>query len=212
MIFLFGAVLTPAWIWGLGRYFNRGDTRFTIPVQNVFASLAVVMIPVIVGLAITHFRPQIGARIAWCLKPFTGLVGVVFIGMGIYVYYYAFVRVTWQTLVACASLALIGYTFGLFFARLFRQAWPQCVTIALETGFQNMALATIMLQISLPLPESDIAGVIPILYTFISAGYPSTIFSVYWPYKRMRTSRTRKNSVDLMDDGPDKPSVTSSSL
>ncbi len=167
--------MTPLWIWALGRYFY-GHASTQIPVTNVFASLAVVTVPVGIGLLVGHFKPQRAAQIAWCLKPFTGLIGAVFIVLGTYVYWYALVRVTWRTLLACTVVPFVGYCIGAGAGKLFRQEKRQWITIALETGFQNLALSMLILETSLSPPDSDLAGVVPICYSFLSAALPSTVF------------------------------------
>ncbi len=168
--------MTPLWIFLLGRFYTEDNPRITIPVVNVFTSLAVVLIPVGLGMLLNHFSPKWGARLAWALRPFTGLVGVVFISLGIVTYMYALKRATWQLIVGCLLLPLGGYSIGFLVGKLIVKDTKKATTISLETGFQNMALAVLMLSASLPSPESDLAGVIPILYAFLNSVFPTIAF------------------------------------
>ena len=162
--------MTPFWLWALGRFFTDGSTKLGIPVTNVFASLAIVVIPVLLGVLMANLKPNWARKLTKVLKPFIICTGLIFVMFGTYVYWYAFIRVTWRTALACVITPLQGYMIGLVVALIFRQDRARAITISLETGFQNMALALMMLRISLPLPEADIAGVIPICYMFLSSG------------------------------------------
>lgn len=76
-------------------------------------------------------------------------------------------------ILACGLLPLCGYIIGYVSGYTILRLHRPAITISLETGFQNLALSLLMLSISLPSPESDMAGVIPICYTFAN-----TIYSV----------------------------------
>ena len=171
--------MTPLWIWGLGRYFLGDNPHVEIPVQNVFYSLAAVVIPVAIGVLITHCKPKAGEFISRGLKPFSAVIGIVFFSLGIAVYYYALRRVTWRLVVACLVLSGGGYLLGFTVGKLVVKDTKKAVTISLETGFQNLSLSLFILTVSLQPPESDLAGVIPIFYTFIGAGYPVIAFIIY---------------------------------
>lgn len=161
--------MTPFWIWALGRYFTKDDPEVSIPVSSVFSSLAVVTLPVVGGLLTRRLKPEAARRMASALKPLTGLIGAIFVGVGVYVYYPALVKVTWPTLVACLVVPLVGYGVGAGAGKALGQSRSRWLTIALETGFQNLALSLLMVGASLDQPESDLAGVVPICYTFLSA-------------------------------------------
>jgi hypothetical protein len=191
--------MTPLWIWGLGRFFMGDNPNIKIPITSVFSSLAVVTIPVMVGLVVRRLKPGAAEKIAWCLKPFTGVIGAVFLSMGVYVYYSALVRVTWDILVACIVVPVCGYTIGALAGKVCRQSRPRWITISLETGFQNLALSLMIIGTSLEQPESDLAGVVPICYTFLSASIPTLLFIIKFFYRIHKGDKPwrKTESLDL---------------
>ena len=92
--------------------------------------------------------------------------------LGTWVYYYALAELPWQTIAACTLVPFCGYTLGIGAAQIFKQSRDQTITIALETGFQNLALAMFMISTSLDPPESDFAGVVPVCYTYMASILP----------------------------------------
>ena len=189
--------MTPFWMWALGRFFYSSNTRLKIPVANVFSSLAIVVIPVAAGVILRHFKSKFADKFAWALKPFTAVIGVTFLALGIYVYYYALIRTTWRLLVACTIVPLCGYSIGLVAGICGKQTKKRAVTISLETGFQNLALAIFMLDTSLDPPESDFAGVVPICYTFITSAFPTLAFLLMYLYRGIQKCRGKQKSADL---------------
>ena len=194
--------MTPLWIWALGRYYTEDNPDIEIPVVNVFASLAVVIIPVSLGVALNHYNRDWGNRVAQLLKPFTGLVGVAFIGLGTASYMYALERAVWQQFVSCILLSFLGYTIAFTVGKLIMKENRQAITISLETGFQNLALAILMLGISLPSPESDMAGTMPIIYTFTGASFPSIAFLAKLTHRVITTGRCTSpdDSFEVTDE------------
>ena len=185
-------------MWSLGRFFYGDNPNLKIPVINVFSSLAIVVIPVAAGVVLRHCKRKVADKFAWLLKPMTGLMAVVFLGLGIYVYYYALVRIEWQLLVACTIVPFCGYVIGLTAGFLGKQTRKRSVTISLETGFQNLALALFMLETSLSPPESDFAGVVPICYSFISAAFPAVAFIALYTGRFIQRLLGKRKEEDLV--------------
>ena len=189
--------MTPFWMWLLGRHYTESHHHLKIPVANVFASLAVVTVPVSLGVLLHHFKPKMAGKVAWGLKPATGIIGATFLGFGTYVYWFALIRSTWQTLVACSCVPFCGYVIGITAGKIFKQSNKKAVTISLETGFQNLALAMFMISTSMQPPESDFAGVIPITYTYLSATFPIVAFLAFSMYKQVKQYMDRMKVVEL---------------
>ena len=168
--------MTPFWIWSLGRFYTEGNPRVTIPVRNVMMTLAAMVVPVSIGILINHFRPAWGKKLAWCLKPLIALVGILFMVFGYFTFYPIVIRASWNTVVACIILPILGYICGYLAGKFIVRDTKKAATISLETGFQNMALAMLMLNVSLPSPESDLAGVIPLLYSCLCPIAPMIVF------------------------------------
>ncbi|CAD5117543.1 unnamed protein product [Dimorphilus gyrociliatus] len=164
---------TPFWLWALSRFIIDDGAKIEIPVVNVFTSLAAVIVPVLIGVVLTNFAVKISNVIEKYLKPFIVIIGLVFLSFGIYVYYYALQVATWREYLGVILLSSIGYILGTSAGFIFRQGRDKAITIGLETGFQNMALSLLMIQLTYDSPESDLAGVAPVIYMFAGALIPA---------------------------------------
>jgi len=143
---------------------------------------------------------QAGERIAWGLKPLTAVIGVVFISMGIYLNLPALLRVDWRTLVAALLVPLVGYSLGASAAAIFKQDKEKIITISLETGFQNFSLSLMVLASSLESPDSEMASVVPVVYTFLSAALPAIVFLVVQARRFIRWAHKRCTGGDVKPD------------
>jgi hypothetical protein len=56
------------------------------------------------------------------------------------------------------SVAWTGYIFGALAAFLAKLTRPQIIVVSIETALQNPGIAYVLLQLSLPEPESDLAA------------------------------------------------------
>uniref|UniRef100_A0A8C9RW73 Ileal sodium/bile acid cotransporter n=1 Tax=Scleropages formosus TaxID=113540 RepID=A0A8C9RW73_SCLFO len=62
-------------------------------------------------------------------------------------------------------LPLLGYSLGFLMARILRQPWKRCRTIALETGVQNASLCGTITQLSFSREERMLVFAFPIIYS-----------------------------------------------
>ena len=183
--------MTPFWLWALGRFFTGGNaSRVRIPVVNVLISLSIVVVPVLLGVFIAHFAPKVSRVIIKLLRPFIVIMGLSFVGLGVYVYWYALSMATFKIFAAAMLVPFFGYLLGALIPFLFRLESRKVVTISIETGFQNISLALMMLRISLPVPEADFAGVLPIMYMFLGSLIPVIAFIVRLIWKRCYKDKT----------------------
>ncbi len=65
-----------------------------------------------------NFRPQWAARVARLVKPFTGVIGVFYVGMGIYVYWDAMTSLDGSSIWATILLPFLGYIIGTVVAKV----------------------------------------------------------------------------------------------
>lgn len=60
------------------------------------------------------------------------------------------------------GLPWLGYTVGYVASKVFRQANPDAIAIAVETGIQNTGIAIFLVTFSLEQPTADLTTVVPV--------------------------------------------------
>lgn len=123
---------------------------FVIPRGEIISSLAVVLIPVGLGMLLRWQSPP-WAKTAEDTGGFLGIIVILYlIGTGVIRHNELFLQTPWQIYLSAVFLGLLGFLFGYWVARgfllppIFRRA------ISLETGIQNtpVAFAIILLSFS----------------------------------------------------------------
>ncbi|CAH1798841.1 unnamed protein product [Owenia fusiformis] len=190
--------MTTFWIWALGPLFRSSDGRVYIPVDAVISSLLVVIVPVVIGVITRYYHAKIGDIVNKILRPFVFIFALMLVTVGLYVYLYAFALVTWRIWVASTLLPWIGFTLGGGFALLFRQDKSRIVTIAFETGMQNIQLALFMNRISLGDPEADLANV-PVIWYLVMSLVPPFIIAIGVEIKKCVDKRKHGGNVATDD-------------
>ncbi|KAH3776382.1 ileal sodium/bile acid cotransporter-like [Dreissena polymorpha] len=153
--------MMPLWLYTLGRTFLQEDLNLTIPYLNILQVIASLVIPLLIGIFLKYKFIKVALVIIRFLKPFTLLVMIVFLCVGLYANWYVFKLFKPVHILAGCLLPYGGYLIGGFVAAILRQPKARVITIALETGMQNMGVALLVLMMSLPSPLSDIAMVGP---------------------------------------------------
>lgn len=162
--------MMPLWIFTLGRTLFR-DNNATIPYINLAGSLVLLTLPIGIGLLIRQYSPRLTRVSEKIIKPFTIIIVLVGIGLGLYANSFVFSYFTWQVVVAGLAIAWGGYSFGALVAWMFRLEKSQIVAVSIETAFQNPAVAFVMLLLSLPQPDADLSSV-PVTAQLLLTGIP----------------------------------------
>lgn len=90
----------------------------------------------------------------------------------------------------------MGYIFGWLLARFCcSQSSKDALTIAIETGIQNMAIAMFMLNFSLPQPLADLTSVVPVANILLT---PIPLFVYYIIQKLKDIFHTEREQKDEM--------------
>lgn len=168
--FPFVSAMMPLWIFTLGRTLFR-DNNATIPYINLAGSLILLTLPIGIGLLIRQYSPRLTRVSEKIIKPFTIIIVLVGIGLGLYANSFVFSYFTWQVVVAGLAIAWGGYSFGALVAWMFRLDKSQIVAVSIETAFQNPAVAFVMLLLSLPQPDADLSSV-PVTAQLLLTGIP----------------------------------------
>jgi len=190
---------TPLWVWFLGRFIIQEHPDVTIPAVNIVITLASVIVPVGLGMLFSWRKPRWGDKVAEKLKPFIWTASLIFISVALIVYRDALFRASWRLFLACNALAAVGQLLGLCIGMLITRDKKKSVTIMLETGFQNISLATFVLGVSLPAPEHQIAGAVPVCYMFVASSIPTIMFIILkvWQCRQ----RKQNKSTDFYGKG-----------
>ena len=139
-------------------------STITIPFLNVVLALLVFVGPMLIGAGITKWKPQTKYFMQKIIKPFTLSSITAILCVGAYANFYIFrYFAQWRLPVSGVTLTYIGLLIGMVVAAIFRQGRHRIVTIGVETAIQNVIIALIVLKLSLPQPEADIASILPIV-------------------------------------------------
>ena len=147
----------------------RGDNSdFVMPTGDIVSSLALVLVPVAMGMTLRKFSPG-WAKTAEDTGGFLGIIVIVYlIGTAFIRHFGLFLQTPWQIYAAAVGVGLLGFLFGYWVARgLFLPPIYQRA-ISLETGIQNtpVAFAIILLSFSDPI-QSQMLWLAILYATFI---------------------------------------------
>ncbi|XP_067942453.1 ileal sodium/bile acid cotransporter-like [Watersipora subatra] len=190
----------PLWMYTLGQHIIE-DESITLPFSSMFASLALIIVPLIIGVLINYFLPKIAKILNYMQKPVILIIILFAGGMSVWTNLYAFkmVLLDWQLSLCTCLLPYVGGLLGFFIALICRQGKPIAVTIGIESAIQNINIATIILKTSLPQPWADISSVIPIVmivFTF-------TPFPIFWAVQRIYLhcrKKTEKEELESIEE------------
>lgn len=147
----------------------------TIPRENIIITLALLLIPVAIGLTIRHFSAR-AAAITEKTGATLGVIFVVFlIGSWIPRNWDFLMNTTSATYIAAASLGIVGITLGYLAARVLRLGSRDAKTIAIETGLQNGPLAFSIIAFTFSGVEQQSYMAVPALYSTMIVAIASVV-------------------------------------
>jgi len=172
-------VMMPFWMMTLGSLLIDEESSFQVPYLNLFLSLVSLTIPIAIGLLIKYKKPSWALISAKLVKPMTFCLVTFLLTMGIYNNWKAMLMMTWNMALAGLLVALGGYSAGALLSTLFCLKKKQIIAISIETAFQNAAIAVVLMKLSLPTPESDLATV-PAMAQIFQTGPPLLFVYLGW--------------------------------
>ncbi|RWS08981.1 P3 protein-like protein [Dinothrombium tinctorium] len=192
--------MMPLWLFLVGGYVTD-DPNFVVPYQNMIISLLGLTIPIAIGLLIQRYKPNLAEISKKILRPFTVILLIIVITGGIYINFYIFQLFEWIIFVAGACVAWGGYLCGAVIAALFQLPRKQVIAVSIETALQNPGVAFVLLQTSLPQPDSDLAA-IPIVGQMLVTGPPLwTLYILIAVFKKIRNqSKVSKEKKETSKD------------
>lgn len=188
---LWAIIMTPLAlaIFG-GLLFGGENSEFQIPIANIVVTLAVLLIPVVLGMLIRRYSANIGAVLE-LMGGFFGLFFIVFLVATWVPRNWALLTSTaWQTYVVAIGLGLFGIAIAYGISRAIRLHPANARTIALETGIQNgpLAIAIILLTFS-GNPDIGLILIVPALYSLFIVLISTVVTFVF---RRANTAAEQK--------------------
>lgn len=158
-------VMMPLWLFILSRLYID-PKQVQVPYLSILSNLAVFVIPCFVGVMVRKLRPAVGDRLGRMIKPLAVIFMAFLLTFGLYTnrYIYNFMGKFPSIITPAILQPYLGFCFGFCIARFAaRQPKYRSITIAIETGVQNVTIPMVMLQGSFPQPFGDIAAVMPVM-------------------------------------------------
>ncbi|KAL6735895.1 hypothetical protein Aduo_006295 [Ancylostoma duodenale] len=190
--------MMPLWMGTLGRHFT--DAHVRIPFAKLIEGLVTLMIPNGCGMVIAHYRPQYIECISKWIKRLSWAAMIVISAFAIYANYYIFWLITWPIVLCGCALPWLGYLTALFVAMAFKQTFKDCITIAIETGIQNIGIAMLLMMWCLPEPEASISVTI----IFVVAIMTDKPLVMIWLVSKAYVKWCKGDSVKQVEEKPEK--------
>lgn len=163
---LWAILMTPLMLALYGNLLFADNPEFQIPIANIVVTLLILLIPVVLGMLIRRYSPNIGAVLE-LLGGFFGLFFIVFLMATWVPRNWGLLSSTpWQTFVVAIGLGLFGIFIAYMIAKAIRLHPMNARTIALETGIQNgpLAIAIVLLTFG-GTADVGLILIVPALYS-----------------------------------------------
>ncbi|XP_037555616.1 ileal sodium/bile acid cotransporter-like [Dermacentor silvarum] len=183
--------MMPLWVFVLGNQMSKDETQaMSIPYVNLIASLAILAVPLAIGLLIQQLRPRLALTLQEFCKPLTIFVLVSLLILTATVQRYIFQLITWQAVVCGALISWSAYIAGTLSALAGGLNRAQIIALAIEVAFQNSGVAIVIMYTSLPRPDSDLV-IVPVVYQSILQGVPLYVILVAYRIRAACVSSER---------------------
>ncbi len=171
------------WIYASGY----ASESLKIPYGNITSTLAVMLVPLALGMFLRARRPG-AAAVVERLGGLAGLaVLVLLIATGIYNNLGLLGATTGTMYVAAGGLGLLGFGLGWLGARVLGLGSPQRRAVAFETGIQNSPLALGILVSSFPGEQQVRMLWLPLLYALLVL-ISASLLTLWFRFKRAPTT------------------------
>ena len=154
--------------WAVPGFLGGGGEVRPLPVGGTILQLArITMLPIAAGMLVKRFAPDFAARMARWLRPTAFVIVVVVIAFSVAVSYRMVLDNLVRATPAIFALNVAAMGFGLLLGRLLGAKARDAMTLAIETGVQNVTLAifltlNVLGSLSLAVTQ-NIYGVVMIL-------------------------------------------------
>ncbi|XP_061401065.1 hepatic sodium/bile acid cotransporter-like [Musca vetustissima] len=152
--------MMPLWIFTLGALIFE-DGNLIVPYKMIASMSFSLVLPLCIGIGLQKFAPNFAKKMIKVLKPLALIFVVGIMGFSFTVNTYIYKLFSWKILIASSALSWLGYLLGWVMAKICRQSSRDAITIAIETGIQNIGIAIFMLNFTLPQPQADMTSAVP---------------------------------------------------
>ncbi|XP_054728551.1 hepatic sodium/bile acid cotransporter-like [Anastrepha obliqua] len=188
--------MMPLWIFTLGALIFR-DGNFAIPYKSIASISCTLVVPIAVGIMLQQYAPEVTKRISKLLKPISLLLILSITFFGCILNSYMFKLLSLEVLIGSCILPWLGYIIGWLIATGLRQPPKDAITIAIETGIQNIGIAIFMLNFTLPQPQADMTTAVPIANSLAT---PLPLLLIYF----IKLCFCRKGEKAVEEESPNK--------
>ena len=202
------SVMMPFWLFVLGRLFID-PSKVHVPYLNILMQLTTFVVPCFLGVIIRKWKPNIGVRLGRMIKPLALLFLAWLLTFGLYVnrYIYGLMAAAPRIVPPAILQPYLGFGCGFLIAKyVARQPRYRSVTVAIETGVQNVTIPMVMLQGSFPQPFGDLAATMPVMtahFTPLPLLFVLIGLTVYNRFFKERCSRGEADEEDEEKKVPD---------
>ncbi|MEM1101706.1 MAG: bile acid:sodium symporter, partial [Pseudomonadota bacterium] len=166
-----------------------------IPREDIISVLAVLLVPVALGMTIRKLNANVGAVMEFC-GSMLGAFFIIFIAA-------TWIPQNWQfllgtsaaTYTAAIGLGVVGITLGYVFATALRLHPRNARTVALETGIQNGPLAIAIVVFTFPPEEQQAIMAVPALYSLFIVMVSTAVTFIF---RRANTAAEQKMPDSLL--------------
>ncbi|RWS09247.1 ileal sodium/bile acid cotransporter-like protein [Dinothrombium tinctorium] len=185
----------PFWLFTLGRTIFEGTTT-KVPFQNIMSTLFSMIVCLGIGLLFQKYLPRVAQTCRRILAPVSIGMIIFIIIFGTYANLFMFKYMSWQILLSAALNVWIGFLIGILSSLALRLSIEDMIAIAIETGIQNTGVAIVLLRLSLPEPDRDLATVVPVAGSIMTP-IPLAIILIYRKVRNCMRKRSKEHtSID----------------
>jgi BASS family bile acid:Na+ symporter len=163
---LWALIMTPLALFFFGGFLFADNPEWQIPITNVVVTIAVMLVPVILGMAIRRYSANVGAVLE-LLGGFFGIFFILFLMATWVPRNFALLQATpWQVYVVAIGLGVFGMGAAFLVSRAFRVHPVDARSIAMEVGILNgpLAIAIILLTFA-GNPDIGRILIVPAMYS-----------------------------------------------
>jgi hypothetical protein len=156
-------------------------------------------------MLIRKFRKPIAERLGIMIKPVALLFLAFLLTFGLYVNRYIYAEIGEHLYIIPPAILqpYMGFIMGFLIAKhVAKQPTYRCITIAIETGVQNVTIPMVLLQGSFKQPFGDLAAVMPVTTAHFTPLPMLAAFFGLTIYKNVYLKRCKPEEVDVDDKTP----------
>ncbi|CAJ0587707.1 unnamed protein product, partial [Mesorhabditis spiculigera] len=163
---IFAIAAMPVWIGTLGREFSTNSV--SIPFVDILEALAFLLVPTTAGMIFIHYKAALYERIHGWIKKISWVMTIIMLAVGLYVNFYIVYLITWRIILCGCLLPWSGYIIAFIVGTIFRMELRDKITISIETGLQHVSIAMVILFVTFPEPEVDLALVVLFVHVMMT--------------------------------------------